>query len=161
MKYWEHILTKDLTFDKAREIIEKYHPYYTTRPCWDGVHFYSKQGQYCILLADGTLLIDALNNAWSKDESDWMIVTISDEAVNILYENSLLENDLLNQNGKYPVYIPELDYFYYPGKEYRFSLVCYCGETIDGLVGGDYEKDRLHCNCGLVWEVKKPYREQK
>ena len=64
MKYWEHIIDNNLSFDKAREQIEKYHPYYATRPYWDGVHFYSKQGQYCILLNDGTVMINAL----SKDK---------------------------------------------------------------------------------------------
>lgn len=91
MKYWEHIIDNNLSFNKVREQIEKYYPYYATRPCWDGVHFYSKQGQYCILFNDGTIMIDALDSAWSKDENDWMIVTISDGAVRLLEENNLLE----------------------------------------------------------------------
>ena len=91
MKYWEIIIDKNLSFDNVKRQIKEYHPYYTTRPCWDGVHFYSKQGQYCILLNDGTVLIDALDSAWVIDENDWMIVTITGEAVRILVENNLLE----------------------------------------------------------------------
>jgi len=45
------------------------------------------------LLNDGTLMIDALDDVWSKNENDWMIVTISDEAVIILEENNLLESE--------------------------------------------------------------------
>lgn len=47
----------------------------------------------------------------------------------------------------------------YTNKEYRFSLICVCGKTMGGLVGGDYQKDKLYCDCGLVWEIKKPYRD--
>jgi len=38
-------------------------------------------------------MIDALDDVWSKNENDWMIVTISDEAVIILEENNLLESE--------------------------------------------------------------------
>jgi len=91
MKYWEIIIDKNLSFDNVKRQIKEYQPYYATKPCWDGVHFYSKQGWYCILLKDGTVMIDALDSAWAIDENDWMIVTITDEAVRILVENNLLE----------------------------------------------------------------------
>jgi len=91
MKYWEHTIDNNLSFENVKRQIKEYYPYYATRPCWDGVHFYSKQGQYCILLKDGTVMIDALDKVYSKDENDWMIVIITDEAVKILEDNNLLE----------------------------------------------------------------------
>ena len=93
MKYWEVVIDKNLSFENVKRQIKEYHPYYTTRPCWDGVHFYSKQGQYCILLQDGNVMIDRFDDVWSKNENDWMIVTISNEAVRILAENNLLDTD--------------------------------------------------------------------
>jgi len=101
MKYWEYILDNNLSFENAKRQIKDYHPYYATRPCWDGVHFYSKQGQYCILLKDGNVMIDCLDKAYSKDENDWMIVIITDEAVRILEDNNLL-------NTKEFIFVPDL-----------------------------------------------------
>ena len=93
MKYWEHTIDNNLSFENVKRQIKEYYPYYATRPCWDGVHFYSKQGQYCILLQDGNVMIDRFDDVWSKNENDWMIVTISNEAVRILAENNLLDTD--------------------------------------------------------------------
>lgn len=93
MKYWEHIIDKNLSFKNVKRQIKEYQPYYTTRPNWEGFHFYSKQGQYCVLLKDGNVLVDCLDKVYSKDENDWMIVTISDEAVKVLVENDLIDED--------------------------------------------------------------------
>jgi len=89
MKYWEHVIDKNLSFDNVKLQIEKYRPYYATRHR-DGIHFYSKQGRYCILLTNGTILSNALDGIWATHKNDWMIVTITDEAVRILEENNLL-----------------------------------------------------------------------
>ena len=90
MNFWEDIIREKLTFEEANKLIKASVHYYTTRPCWSGVHFYSKQGQYCILLRDGSVMIDAFDRAWSKDANDWLIVTLSDKAVNILEANNLI-----------------------------------------------------------------------
>lgn len=89
MKFWKDIVIKDLSFEKAKEQIQKFRPYYSTRPMWDGVHFYSKHNQYCILLKDGALIINT-EDIWGIDMDDWMIVTITDEAVRILKDNNLI-----------------------------------------------------------------------
>lgn len=90
MKYWDGLIATNLSFNEANRQIEKYRPYYTTRPDWEGVHFYSKQGQYCILFKDGHVETDILEKVWDKDKNDWMIVTITDEAVKILEGNDLV-----------------------------------------------------------------------
>ena len=99
MKYWEKIIDKNLSFENVKRQIKEYQPYYATRPCWDGVYFYSKQGQYCIFLKDGGVMIDRFDDVWSKDENDWMLVTISDEAVRILVENNFVEEDKEKYNA--------------------------------------------------------------
>ena len=48
---------------------------------------------------------------------------------------------------------------YVENKEIAFKLICSCGNVIRGIVGGKYDSDKLHCDCGLVWKVNKPYRE--
>ncbi|MDV3426601.1 MAG: hypothetical protein LIR50_05360 [Bacillota bacterium] len=90
MKYWDHVITKELTFNQAKDQIHKYKPYYMTRPEWDGVHFYDKFGEYNILFKDGHVEYNMIDKAWDKDKSDWMIVTITDEALQILVKNNLI-----------------------------------------------------------------------
>jgi hypothetical protein len=45
---------------------------------------------------------------------------------------------------------------------FEFGLRCTCGvEITGGFYSIDDKVDRLHCDCGLVWEVKKPYKESE
>lgn len=89
MKYWENKISTDLEYEVAKRQIRVYRPYYTTRPEWDGVHFYSKRGEYCILLKTGEVLINP-KEIQDADKKDWMIVTITDEAVKILKKKKLI-----------------------------------------------------------------------
>jgi len=45
-------------------------------------------------------------------------------------------------------------------RTYLFSLICNCGATINGVILNGSKSDKLHCNCGLVWEVNKPLKEE-
>jgi hypothetical protein len=90
MRYWKDIIDKDLSFEEGKEQIIKYKPYYMTRPNWNSIHFYNKQGQYCILFEDGEVMTDCIKNVYFKDKNDWMFVTITDEAVKILKEYNLI-----------------------------------------------------------------------
>jgi len=49
-------------------------------------------------------------------------------------------------------------------KEHIFSLICSCGHIVSGIITGNdiYDiYDKLHCDCGLVWKVNKPYKESE
>jgi len=48
---------------------------------------------------------------------------------------------------------------YMNNKEHIFSLICSCGHIISGIITSDDIYDKLHCDCGLVWKVNKPYVE--
>lgn len=89
-KYWNEIISNNLSYEEARKNIEEFHPYYMTRPEWQGVHFYDKNGKYCILFKDGHIEKDMEDKVWNKDSNDWMIVTITEEAVQILKKNNLI-----------------------------------------------------------------------
>lgn len=90
MRFWNKIISKNLSHEKANELIKDFRPYYTTREEWDGVHFYNKEGQYCILFKDGHVEVDMFEKAWAKDKNDWMIVTVTENAVGILKRNNLM-----------------------------------------------------------------------
>ena len=40
-----------------------------------------------------------------------------------------------------------------------FSLKCSCGHIMSGIITCNDIYDKLHCDCGLVWKVNKPYKE--
>ena len=42
---------------------------------------------------------------------------------------------------------------------FQFTIICTCWEKIDGEVGCSQKSDTVHCKCGLVWEVNRPYKE--
>ena len=44
-------------------------------------------------------------------------------------------------------------------KDFPFILKCSCGKEMSGFVREDNKSDKLHCTCGLVWEVNKPYKD--
>ena len=45
--------------------------------------------------------------------------------------------------------------------EFSFSIICSCGRTMKGIIRKQDKSDKLHCSCGLVWEVNKPYKEEE
>lgn len=92
MKYWEVVIADNYTYEDAESYIRNYQPSYCTRPEWEGVHFYNIYGHYCILFKDGRVEID-VDDVWSKEESDWMIVSITDEAVEQIEKYTKVSND--------------------------------------------------------------------
>lgn len=90
MKFWEQIISKNVSYDYALNYIKSYKgTSYITRPEWDGVHFISKNNEYCILLKTGEVLIDE-SEVYDKDKNDWLIVTITDKAVKLLEDKDLI-----------------------------------------------------------------------
>jgi hypothetical protein len=90
MKYWDREIITNLTYAEAhRGIKNTSEVHYATRPEWNGVHFYDYDGDYCILLHTGELLINP-KELMDKDKTDWMIVTITDEGEDLLLQNGLL-----------------------------------------------------------------------
>lgn len=42
-----------------------------------------------------------------------------------------------------------------------FSLICSCGNNIEGIFFKGDNVERLHCSqCNLVWDVKKPWKDE-
>jgi len=53
-----------------------------------------------------------------------------------------------------------LDYWYKKDKQFSFALTCTCGKEMKGIIRWGDRSDKVHCGCGLVWEVNKPIREE-
>ena len=71
--------------------------------------------------------------------------------INLLLDKLICEN----KSEQYP---NQISYGY--NKEYAFSLICSCGNIMNGIITSNDIYDKLHCNCGLVWKVNKPYKEE-
>lgn len=90
MKYWDRILTKNLSWTNAKIILEQVElrgyikKFAITREEWDGFHFYNKEGVYSILFKDGHIEKDMEDKSWNKNSNDWIIVSINKEAENII-----------------------------------------------------------------------------
>ena len=89
MKYWDKAIVKDLSYDEAEKQAKENRLCYITRPEWEGFHFYDKLGDYCILLKNGDLVIFP-KEIYDKDKNDWMVVSITDDALEILQEAGLI-----------------------------------------------------------------------
>jgi len=48
---------------------------------------------------------------------------------------------------------------YMNNKGHIFSLICSCGHIMSGIITNNDIYDKLHCDCGLVWKINKPYKE--
>lgn len=48
-----------------------------------------------------------------------------------------------------------LDYWYKKDKPFSFALTCSCGKEMSGIIRYGDISDKVHCSCGLVWEVNK------
>ena len=98
MKYWNDIVEENLSYEEAHEYIKTYAGAgYITRKEWGGIHFYrvatktrSRNLEYCILTKDGEIIKNPAV-IFYKDKNDWMIVTPSESAIKILYENKLIK----------------------------------------------------------------------
>jgi hypothetical protein len=46
-------------------------------------------------------------------------------------------------------------------REITFTLVCNCGQGIDGFMYEDDHSEQITCHeCKLVWVVPRPHREE-
>lgn len=99
MKMWKEVLVKGMPFNMVQRTIIKSTCYYT-RPEWEGVHFWSLEYGWCILLKDGKLLTEVLlEKVESKDKDDWMAVSITDEAVKIIVKHFTQLNKIYIDNN--------------------------------------------------------------
>lgn len=81
MKMWKDIHVKGMPFEMVKRTIKNVTCYYT-KPEWEGVHFWSSENKWCILLKDGTLLKNVpLSKVEAKDKDDWMAVSITADAI--------------------------------------------------------------------------------
>ena len=88
--YINHVIESSLTFEEAYEHISTYQKTsFVTRPEWKGVHFMS-DNRYYILLKTGEVIEVKIEDVESKNKHDWSIVTITDEAVEILLSHCLV-----------------------------------------------------------------------
>ena len=97
--YYKQPISSNLTYGQAKELIKKFQPYYATRPCWEGVHFYDIYGNYCILLSTGEVLINP-EEIHDTNKVDWQIVVINEEAleqINKFTKISNLETIVVNE----------------------------------------------------------------
>lgn len=84
MKMWKDIQVKGMPFEMVKRTIKNVTCYYT-RPEWEGVHFWSPDHKWCILLKDGSLMKNVpLSKVEAKDKSDWMAVSIEYRAVKLI-----------------------------------------------------------------------------
>lgn len=88
--YVNHVIESSLTFKEAYEHISTYQKTsFITRPEWKGVHFMS-DNRYHILLKTGEVIKVKIEDVESKNKHDWSIVTITDEAIEILRTHGLI-----------------------------------------------------------------------
>ena len=76
MKQYSSVIARDLSFTYAKRYIEDNKGYtFISRPEWDGFHFISKDGLWCIYTKEGKLLVDVpLEVVQKQNERGWMIV---------------------------------------------------------------------------------------
>ena len=59
MKQYSSVVAKDLSFTYAKRYIEDNKGYtFISRPEWKGIHFISKQGEWCIYTKNGEVIVD-------------------------------------------------------------------------------------------------------
>lgn len=85
-RFWKEPFSAGYSFLSIHRQIREFRPSYATRPEWDGVHFYNKHGEYTILLKDGQIIHPKMEEIWDRNKHDWMLVTLTDEAVKLLKE---------------------------------------------------------------------------
>jgi len=44
-------------------------------------------------------------------------------------------------------------------KEINFELRCDCGDRLFGYFSKEDEAEKIHCPCGLIWEIVRPYEK--
>lgn len=98
-KYWseieEYVTYEDALIEMhcSREVV------FATRKCWSGVHYINRLGEYCILLKNGEIIVEP-QTIFDKNEIDWVIVEITEEARNIIEKHSKKSNAIIDINKK-------------------------------------------------------------
>lgn len=82
-KLWEEIMKNEMTYEEA---LSK-RGYYFTRPEWDGFHFIDGSGNHVIITKDRETLIVTEEEVFNKDSNDWMLVSITNEAVILVQQH--------------------------------------------------------------------------
>lgn len=83
MKQYNAVIAKGLSFTEAKRYIEdnKGHAF-ITRPEWEGFHFISSHGYWCIYTKFGTLLKNVgLETVMCQGRVDWMVVKPNEMAI--------------------------------------------------------------------------------
>ena len=81
-KLWEEIIKDGLTYEQALE--EGNEGFYFTRPEWLGFHFIDGDSKHTIVTKDKITLNVTEEEVTDKDAVDWMLVSITDEAVELV-----------------------------------------------------------------------------
>ena len=95
MKQYSSVIARDLSFTYAKRYIEDNKGYtFISRPEWEGFHFISKDGLWCIYTKEGKLLVDVpLEVVQKQNERGWMIVKIKEDIIEDIID--LLDEDNL------------------------------------------------------------------
>ena len=83
MKFYNEVLNSNLTFETANRLM-KNKKQFATRPCWDGIHFYDKDGNYSMLLKNGKVDNYTLDDIYDKEKNDWILVNPTKKAMKII-----------------------------------------------------------------------------
>lgn len=79
-KLWEEVMKNNMTYDEVLANVG----FYFTRPEWDGFHFIDGIGNHVIITKDRETLIVTEEEVFNKDSDDWMFVSITNEAVQLV-----------------------------------------------------------------------------
>ena len=82
-KLWEEIMKEWITYEEAVKNVG----YYFTRPEWDGFHFIDGNGQHAIVTKEREMIIVTEEEVLNKESDDWMLVSITNEAVRIVQKH--------------------------------------------------------------------------
>ena len=86
-KFWSFV-EDFVSYAKAyEEMVWNREEVFVTRKEWNGVHYINRWGEYCILLKTGEIIVNPIE-ILEKDEPDWIIVEITDEARRIIENHS-------------------------------------------------------------------------
>lgn len=87
-KYWIQINDFVEYWDGYQELSLNPENVFMTRKEWLGVHYVNRHGEYCILLRSGNIIVNP-PEVYKTDESDWILVDISEEAKDLIKSHSL------------------------------------------------------------------------
>lgn len=86
-KFWINF-NDFVTYSKGYDILDSNREcVFMTRKEWNGVHYINRWGEYCILLRTGEIIVNPIE-VFKKDEGDWILVEITEEAKQIINRHS-------------------------------------------------------------------------